>query len=309
MSIPETTPNHGGLGSELIYARDLSIGYGRALMEGLNFSVSRGEVFLVLGGSGTGKSTLLKTLFGSLAPLAGSVEIAGVGDPTRLKGKRPHFGVSFQSGALFGSLTIAQNVALPLEQWTDLDPATIAGIVEGKLRLVGLEGSGENLPSELSGGMQKRAGIARALALENDLLFLDEPSAGLDPITAVELDELLIALNRSLGMTLVVVTHELESIYRIGTRAILLDKVTQGIIADGDPRALRDRSSDPRVRAFFHREPLARPGAPGTRGETAVPSSAAPTQDQRTMPTPTQEPFTEAFKPIVKDDPFQGEYL
>lgn len=303
MSEPETISKHGGLEPGLIHARGLSIGYGKPLMEGLDFTVRRGEVFLVLGGSGTGKSTLLKTLFGRLAPVAGSVEIAGVGDPSDLKGQRPRFGVSFQSGALFGSLTIAQNVALPLEQWTDLSPATIAGVVEGKLRLVGLDGAAEKLPSELSGGMQKRAGIARAMALENDLLFLDEPSAGLDPITAVELDELLVALNRSLGMTLVVVTHELESIYRIGTRAVLLDKKTRGIIADGDPRILRDENSDPRVRAFFHREPLG-----GSRQLLSQTSSVEGSRT-RTKPDPALNPFTEDFKPIVKDDPFKGEYL
>lgn len=239
----------------LVRTRDLAIGYDRPLMENLNFTVDRGDVLLILGGSGTGKSTLLRTLIGRQPPIAGAVEIAGVGDPIELKGLRPRFGVSFQSGALFGSMTVAQNVALPLHQWTDLDQDTIAGIVEGKLRLVDLEGAGDKLPSELSGGMQKRAGIARALALENDLLFLDEPSAGLDPITAAELDELLVTLNQALGLTLVVVTHELESIFRIGTRCILLDRVRRGVIAEGDPRVLRDESDDPRVRAFLHREP------------------------------------------------------
>ncbi|MFT6830254.1 MAG: phospholipid/cholesterol/gamma-HCH transport system ATP-binding protein, partial [Planctomycetota bacterium] len=206
---------------------------------------------------------------------------------------------SFQGGALFGSMTIAQNVALPLEQWTDLDATTIAGIVEGKLRLVGLDGAGDRLPSELSGGMQKRAGIARALALENDLLFLDEPSAGLDPITSSELDDLLLALNRSLGLTLVIVTHELESIFRIGTRAILLDQHTRGIVADGDPRTLRDESSDPRVRAFFHRESV------GARSE----SSASQDKSSRPKPSPAEEPFAIEPPPIVREDPFKDEYL
>jgi len=238
----------------LIRTTDLSIGYGAPLMQQLDFEIARGDVFLVLGGSGTGKSTLLKTLFGRLAPLNGHVELDGVGDPRSLAGRRPQFGVSFQGGALFGSMTIAQNVALTLEQWTGLDTETIAGIVEGKLRLVGLDAAGDRLPSELSGGMLKRAGIARALALETDLLFLDEPSAGLDPVTSSELDDLLLTLNRSLGLTLVVVTHELESIFRIGTRCILLDRETRGVIAEGDPRTLRDESDDPRVRAFFHRE-------------------------------------------------------
>lgn len=153
-------------------------------------------------------------------------------------------------------MTVAQNVALPLETWTDLDAATIAAIVGGTLRLVGLEGAGDKLPSELSGGMKKRAGIARALSLSSDLLFLDEPSAGLDPISAAGLDELLLTLNRALGLTLVVVTHELESIFRIGTRCIMLDKRTRGILARGEPRRLRDSSSDPYVRAFFNRRPM-----------------------------------------------------
>ena len=183
----------------MIEARDLTIGYTKPLMEHLNFDIERGDVFLVLGGSGTGKSTMLRTMIGLQPPLGGSVELEGVGDPSLLDGKRPRFGVSFQAGALFGSMTIAQNVALPLEQWTDLDDATIEGIVAGKLRLVGLEQAANHLPSELSGGMLKRAGIARALALENDLLFLDEPSAGLDPVTASELDDLLLTLNRALG--------------------------------------------------------------------------------------------------------------
>ncbi len=242
----------------LIESRDLTIGYTKPLMEHLDFQVERGDVFLVLGGSGTGKSTMLRTMIGLQPPLGGSIELEGVGDPAELDGKRPRFGVSFQAGALFGSMTIAQNVALPLEQWTDLDDSTIQGIVAGKLRLVGLESAANRLPSELSGGMLKRAGIARALALENDLLFLDEPSAGLDPVTASELDDLLLTLNQALGLTLVVVTHELESIYRIGTRCILLDRDTRGIIAEGDPRVLRDESADPRVRAFFHRESVAK---------------------------------------------------
>ncbi len=242
----------------LIESRDLTIGYTKPLMEHLDFEVERGDVFLVLGGSGTGKSTMLRTMIGLQPPLGGSIELEGVGDPAELDGKRPRFGVSFQAGALFGSMTIAQNVALPLEQWTDLDDSTIQGIVAGKLRLVGLEPAANRLPSELSGGMLKRAGIARALALENDLLFLDEPSAGLDPVTASELDDLLLTLNQALGLTLVVVTHELESIYRIGTRCILLDRDTRGIIAEGDPRVLRDESADPRVRAFFHRESVAK---------------------------------------------------
>jgi phospholipid/cholesterol/gamma-HCH transport system ATP-binding protein len=241
----------------MITVRDLSIGHGGVpLMEHLDFEVDRGDVFLVLGGSGSGKSTLLRHLIGLQLPMRGTIELAGIGDPRFVHGRRPPFGVMFQSGALFGSMTLAQNVALPLETWTDLDAATIASVVGGTLRLVGLEGAGDRLPAELSGGMKKRAGIARALALSTDLLFLDEPSAGLDPISAAGLDELLVTLNRSLGLTLVVVTHELESIYRIGNRCILLDKRTRGILARGEPRRLRDTSPDSYVRAFFNRRSL-----------------------------------------------------
>lgn len=241
----------------MIRVKDLTIGYrGMPLMERLEFEVDRGDVFLILGGSGSGKSTLLRHLIGLERPMRGTIRLDGVGDPTTVHGRRPPFGVMFQSGALFGSMTIAQNVALPLQTWTDLDSRTIATIVGGTLRLVGLEGAGHRLPAEISGGMKKRAGIARALALSTDLLFLDEPSAGLDPISAAELDELLLTLNRSLGLTLVVVTHELESIYRIGQRCILLDRATRGILARGEPRRLRDTSADPYVRAFFNRRPL-----------------------------------------------------
>ncbi len=240
----------------VIEVRDLSIGYdGVAIQEGLTFDVHRGEIFLILGGSGCGKSTLLRHLIGLEKPLAGTIEIEGVGNPLRVVGGRPPFGVMFQSGALFGSMTLAQNVALPLRRWTDLDRRTIETIVRWKLRLVGLDGYENHLPSEISGGMKKRAGIARALALETDLLFLDEPSAGLDPVSAVEFDELILALSRSLGMTVVIVTHELESIFKIGTRCVMLDRQARSIIAQGEPRELRDNPPNLSVRTFFRRLP------------------------------------------------------
>jgi len=240
----------------VIQVRDLSIGYdGTAIQEHLDFDVESGEVFMILGESGCGKSTLLRHLIGLERPMTGSVEVAGVGDPFRTTGGRPRFGVMFQSGALFGSMTLAQNLSLPLRRWTDLDQRTIDIIVRWKLRLVGLDGFENHLPSEISGGMKKRAGIARALALETDLLFLDEPSAGLDPVSAVELDELILTLSHSLGVTTVIVTHELESIFKIGTRCVMLDKDARGIIAQGDPRALRDDPPDPKVGAFFRRQP------------------------------------------------------
>ncbi len=240
----------------MIAASRLSIGYGDdVLLEDVEFDVFTGDVFVILGGSGCGKSTLMRAMIGLQPPLAGGVRIKGAGDPARLHGPPPA-GVLFQSGALFGSMTLGQNVALPLETWTDLDAEAIDAVVHAKLRLVDLAGFENHLPSEISGGMKKRGGIARALALEPPLLFLDEPSAGLDPVTAVELDELILTLNRTLGMTMVIVTHELESIFKIANRCIMLDRASRSIIAIGDPRKLRDHSDDARVSSFFNRTPL-----------------------------------------------------
>ena len=240
----------------LVRAQDLAIGYGRkVIQEHLDFEVQAHEIFAILGGSGCGKSTLLRTLIGMQRPLAGEVSIAGVDQLPPPLDTPPPFGVSFQSGALFGSRSLLENVALPLEKWTDLDRRAVEAIALARLRLVGLGGFENFLPAEISGGMQKRAGIARALALEPRLLFLDEPSAGLDPVTSVELDELLKVLNGNLGVTVVLVTHELDSIFRIATRCIMLEKDAQGLVAEGDPRVLRDESDDPRVRRFFNRLP------------------------------------------------------
>jgi phospholipid/cholesterol/gamma-HCH transport system ATP-binding protein len=238
----------------LISVRDLSIGWGdQVLLRAADFDVERGDVFVVLGGSGCGKSTLLRHLVGLEQPLAGRVEIAGLGAP-KLDGSAPEFGVMFQSGALFSSLSVGENVGFALHEWTDLPPAAIAAIVKAKLALVGLEGTEDKLPAQLSGGMKKRAAIARAMAFEPNLLFLDEPSAGLDPVSAAELDELIQVLNRALGLTVVMVTHELASIFKVGTSCIMLDKDSRSIIARGDPRVLKETSTDPRVRQFFLRE-------------------------------------------------------
>ena len=242
----------------VIEVRDLTIGWNDVILQrNASFSVERGDVFVILGGSGSGKSTLLRYLTGLEVPLSGEVLVKGV-DPKEQTLGPPRFGVMFQSGALLGSYTVGDNVALPLREWTDLPREAVRAIVQAKLRLVGLDNTEGLLPAELSGGMKKRAAIARALALEPDLIFLDEPSAGLDPVTAAELDELIVALNRDLGLTVVVVTHDLDSIARIGRQCIMLDRETRQIIARGDPRSLREHSDDPRVHSFFHRLPVLR---------------------------------------------------
>jgi phospholipid/cholesterol/gamma-HCH transport system ATP-binding protein len=230
-----------------------------AILTGIDFEVRRGEVFGILGGSGGGKSTVMKIMIGLLPPLAGQVlfgdqDLWSAGDEERRQ-ILSRFGVMYQSGALFGSMTLLENVRLPLETATDLPDDAIDLIARMKLELVGLEAFTGHLPAELSGGMQKRAGIARAMALDPEILFLDEPSSGLDPITAASLDETIRRLAESLGVTFVIVTHDLASVFTALDRVILLDRKAKGIIAEGDPRELRDHSTDPRVRAFFNREP------------------------------------------------------
>jgi phospholipid/cholesterol/gamma-HCH transport system ATP-binding protein len=231
---------------------------GEVVLENVNFEVFTGEIFSILGSSGSGKSTLLKHMIGLYKPAAGRILIEGH-DVAAAQGEERRqilrtFGVMYQSGALFGSMTLLENVSLPLEEFTDLPPDAIRLIALLKLKQVGLETSGDLMPAELSGGMQKRGAIARAMALDPRVLFLDELSAGLDPVTSAELDELVLSLSRSLKITFVVVTHELPSIFTIADRVIMLDKQVKGIVAMGKPQELRDHSDNLGVRQFFLRQ-------------------------------------------------------
>ena len=251
----EATPASG---EPIIKVEGLTTGFGDFIVhEKASFEVRRGEVFAILGGSGCGKSTLLKHMIGLHAPARGRIFIEGRDIATAEGHERleilKRIGVMYQMGALFGSMTLLENVRLPLEEYTDLPDDAIDTIARMKLRLVQLQGFEQHMPSEISGGMKKRAAIARAMALDPRILFLDEPSAGLDPITSAELDQLILRLRASLGITFVVITHELPSIFTIADRCIMLDKEARGIIAEGKPAELRDHSPNPRVRQFFNR--------------------------------------------------------
>jgi len=223
----------------------------------LSFDINHGDVFIIMGGSGCGKSTLLRHLIGLMPPASGKVLYDGVSfwDATSEQQEqlKRTFGMSFQSGALWSSLTLGENIALPLGEYTSLAPAEISELVSFKLALVGLAGFEEFYPSEISGGMQKRAALARAMALDPEILFFDEPSAGLDPITSRRLDDLILELRDSLGATIVVVTHELASIFTIGNNSVFLDPETRTMLATGDPKWLRSDCPDRKVRDFLNR--------------------------------------------------------
>jgi len=263
----DPTTRDAGVSPAVVVVHDVSCGYGdRVVLEHVSFEVRRSEIFAVLGGSGSGKTTLLRHLTGRLAPISGSIRVFDV-DVTRagesdIRALSRRFGVLYQGGALFGNMTVGANVALPLHEFTDLPDDVIREIVRMKLRLVGLDNAENLYPAELSGGMRKRAGLARAMALDPDLLFFDEPSSGLDPILAAEIDRLILTLRDVLGTTMVVVTHDLDSVLAIADRVILLSGKERGVIAEGDPRTLAAEGGSREVRDFFTRCGL-RKSAPG----------------------------------------------
>lgn len=242
----------------LLRAENLTLAFGRRVIQrDLSFSVRQGSVFAVMGGSGCGKSTVLKSMIGLLRPTAGTIEVDGEdywgasADRRAEIGRR--FGVLFQNGALWSSMTVAENVALPLQLFTDLSATDIDAFVHLKLSLVGMAAAGKYMPAELSGGMRKRAGLARALALDPEILFFDEPSAGLDPATSKHLDDLIMELRNGLNATVVIVSHDLPSLFEICDDGIFLDAETRTAIAHGSPRALRDQCDHPTVRGFMER--------------------------------------------------------
>jgi len=248
---PSAPPAH-------IAVEGLTMAYdGRVIQQDLSFTIGTGDIFIIMGGSGCGKSTLLRHLIGLRAPAAGRVLYRGTSfweaSPEERDTIMRRCGVLYQSGGLWSSMTLGENVALPLQEYTDLGPEEIRAIVAAKLALVGLAGFEDFYPSELSGGMQKRAGLARAMALDPDVLFFDEPSAGLDPVSARRLDDLILELRASLGATIVVVTHELASIFAIGTNSVFLDGESRTAIAGGAPHRLLAETHDPRVRSFLTR--------------------------------------------------------
>ncbi len=241
-----------------IVVQDLTMAYGSFVVQrDLTFTINRGDIFIIMGGSGCGKSTLMRHMVGLKAPAKGQVLYEGVSfwdtDPSDREQFMRKIGISYQSGALWSSMTLAENIALPLQEFTDLSREQIQEIVSLKLSLVGLAGFDDYYPSEISGGMQKRMGLARAIALDPEIVFFDEPSAGLDPISARLLDDLILELSESLGTTVIIVTHDLASIFAIGNNSVFLDPETKTMIAVGDPKKLRDESKNPTIHKFLTR--------------------------------------------------------
>ena len=245
-------------GRPLVEIKDLTMAYADFVVQrDLDFAIDRGEIFVVMGISGCGKTTLLRHLVGLKSPANGEILYAGESfwgaGPVRRQQMMRKFGVMYQNGALWSSKTLAENVSLPLEVYTDLSRSEIRGIALFKLALVGLAGFGDFHPSEVSGGMQKRVGVARAMALDPDILYFDEPSAGLDPVSARRLDDLIRELRDSLGITMIIVTHELDSIFAVADRSVYLDPDTHTMLAIGPPAELRDNPPDPKIRQFLNR--------------------------------------------------------
>jgi len=242
----------------VIQVRNLTARYGdEVILDKISFDVFEGEILVILGGSGCGKSTLLKHMTGLLTPSSGSVRIDGI-DITSCDDRTLHdilkkIGILFQSSALLGSMTVAENIALPVGKYSLLPQSSVDMLVHLKLRTVDLVGFEDYFPSQLSGGMKKRAGLARALVLNPKILFLDEPTAGLDPVISSEIDDLILQINKSIGTTIVIVTHDLDTIFSVAGRIIMLDKKTKSIIAEGDPRYIKEHNPDPSVRQFFNR--------------------------------------------------------
>jgi len=264
---PTPSPDGDAHAEPRLAVRDLTMAFGSfVVMRDLNFAINRGDIFIIMGGSGCGKSTLLRHLIGLIEPAKGEIFYGDINFTRAAPDERERLlrgvGILYQSGALFSSMTLAENVGLPLGEFTSLSPAEIREVASLKLALVGLKGFEDYFPSQISGGMQKRAGLARAMALDPDILYFDEPSAGLDPISSRNLDNLILELRDSLGATIVVVTHELPSIFTIGTNSVFLDADTRTMIASGDPKVLREHG-EPKVRRFL------------TRGEDDAEATAA----------------------------------
>jgi phospholipid/cholesterol/gamma-HCH transport system ATP-binding protein len=245
-------------GDPHIVVEGLTMAFGSFLIQkDLTFTVNRGDVFIIMGGSGCGKSTLLRHMIGLLKPASGRIVYNGIDfwavEPEERDTLLHRMGVLYQAGALWSSMTLAENIGLPLGEYTDMTPAEIREVASLKLALVGLSGFEDFYPSEISGGMRKRAGLARAMAMDPEVLFFDEPSAGLDPISAKLLDDLILELRDSLGATVVIVTHELASIFAISDNSVFLDPETKTMIATGNPNELRDSAENPKVRTFLRR--------------------------------------------------------